>query len=513
MRIEINSGGLSTGCTLGVLHDNLEHSIDHTERLLNSLRQVRSYTYTINGGVGALQPALDDINRSIFREEIHLSNMKAADAAVEHFVQYTHRVDRQVAVRVTRNRNLFYRVNPWARPHPSRPGFTLPNLHGPLFGRLMPYLPNGPARILPVPGLFGLGLGIGAGALRLAGKAASAGGMQFGYQNGWFSANGSFNGATTTYDGNKTTKSLFSGDVNGEFGKNGTGVGFGATFSGPKATWGDGKASASVGSFGLNGKATIAGNEIGSVKADVDLLGASAQGKVGLSVKADENGKTKSVFLGAGGEAEAHVMKGELETKSFGLFTDKAKLSVGNASAEGKVGITLMDGGKFAPGIGANASAKANVAEGSVTQQFGTDNYNLYNTASGKVLGAEAKASAGVGMVSYKDSTSGQTKTGFGVSAEAGAEAYIAQGTVKSGFTIAGIKFDGGITGKYGAVGAKAGGHVTTSDIGGSVDLGLGLGLGVNFNVDFSGFKPVDPIKEVRESVPFVDSALDFFGF
>ena len=329
-----------------------------------------------------------------------------------------------------------------------------------------------------------------------------------------YGLDGGIYGPRTEQDGNVTTKSAFSQTLNGSVGKNGTGASFDSTMYGPKAQWGDGKASASVGSAEFNGKATVGGYEVGSVKAGVDYLGASAEGKVGAEFGFDDKtGKMKDAFIGAGGEAEAHVMKGSVETKSFGVIGNKAELTVGSASVEGKVGASLMQEGKFAPALTAKASAEAVVAKGSATQTYGTENYNYYNEASGKVLGAEANANASLGKVTWEDKKTGETKSGWGVAAEAGAEAYIAKGTVKSGFTIAGIKIDGGISGKYGAVGAKAGGHLTTGEVGGHVDLDLGLGLGIDVNVDFSGFNPTNPVTELREAVPLVDDVFDYFGW
>ena len=501
MRIEINSGGLSTGCTLGLLHEDLEHSIQRTERLLDALTALRRYTYTVNGGVGSLQNALNDINSSIVREEQHLSNMNDADRRVEQFVVYTRQTDQRVAQAVNRNKELFYRVNPWAKPRPTgKPGVSFGNI--PLLDRLLSRFRD------PHAHSSGGGHHRNPAAIFGFGAAGALGGTGLGY-----AASGGLYGPRTEYKDGETTKSLYSGNAEGFVGKNGTGVGVGAYMYGPKATWGNGKASASVSSFGVNGKVTVGGYEVGSAKADVDYLGVSAEGKAGAKIKFDDDtGKLKDAFIGAGGEAKAHVMKGTLETKSFGVFGTKQELTVGSASVEGKVGASLIQDGKLAPAITAKASAQAAVAEGKVTQTFGTKNFNTYSTASGKVLGAEAKAEASAGVITYKDDT-GATKTAIGAKAEVGAEAYIAKGTVKSGFTFMGVKVDGGLTGKYGAVGAKAGGHVTTAELGGSIDLGLGLGVGLDVNIDFSGAKLVDPVKELRETVPLVDDVFGYFGF
>lgn len=106
MRIEINSGGLSRSSTTGLLHEDLEQSIRRTEQLLDGLRAVKRFTYTINGGVGILQPALNDISSSITREEQHLSNMNDAAGRIGQFVEYTQRTDQKVAADVNKNKDM-----------------------------------------------------------------------------------------------------------------------------------------------------------------------------------------------------------------------------------------------------------------------------------------------------------------------------------------------------------------------------------------------------------------------
>ena len=108
--------------------------------------------------------------------------------------------------------------------------------------------------------------------------------------------------------------------------------------------------------------------------------------------------------------------------------------------------------------------------------------------AEGTVLGAEAELSGGAGMITYKDETTGKTRTELGVSGKAGAEAYLAEGSISGGFTIFGIEVDVGASGKAGGAGVEAGGRVTTGGISGEIGAGLGLGLGLELSIDWSDF-------------------------
>ena len=105
--------------------------------------------------------------------------------------------------------------------------------------------------------------------------------------------------------------------------------------------------------------------------------------------------------------------------------------------------------------------------------------------AEGTVLGAEAELSGGAGMITYKDETTGKTRTELG---KAGAEAYLAEGSISGGFTIFGIEVDVGASGKAGGAGVEAGGRVTTGGISGEIGAGLGLGLGLELSIDWSDF-------------------------
>ena len=144
--------------------------------------------------------------------------------------------------------------------------------------------------------------------------------------------------------------------------------------------------------------------------------------------------------------------------------------------------------GKFSPTLDAKLKAEAAAAKGSAEAKVGTDEINGHIKGSGTLLGAEAEASGSVGKITYKDETTGQTKTELGAKGKVGAEAYLAQGKVSGGFTIFGIKIDAGVTGKAGGAGVSAEGKVTTGGVSGKIGAGLGLGAGVEISIDWSNF-------------------------
>ena len=202
----------------------------------------------------------------------------------------------------------------------------------------------------------------------------------------------------------------------------------------------------------------------------------------------EEDGELKNAVLLSGMLAgEAHLASGSVSS-SAGFLNGSMSATVGKVAAKGEVKASLVEDGKLVPQIGASAEASAVGAEGELETSLGTENNNLHAGADGKLGYAEAHAKAGIGKVTYEN-RAGEEIEGYGVCAEVGAEAYVAQGSVKGGIDISGIKIDVGITGKFGGAGITAGGGISTGGVGGSVGLGAGVGVGIDFNIDWSGFK------------------------
>ena len=262
-----------------------------------------------------------------------------------------------------------------------------------------------------------------------------------------------------------------------------------------KTLFKDGKIAGSLaeGSAYINGK--IAGIDTGaSVKGDV--IGAS----VSTTGKAKWDLDKGDVGAAAGLKAEVHLASGEAEG-FIGLLKGKVKGKIGSADAQGNLEASLWKDGKFAPSIGVEGKASAKVAEGEVEVSYGSDKNNVHVGAEGSVLGAEAEAYAKAGKITYIDEKTGKPKTKYGVDADVGAEAYIAQGEIKAGRTFWGIKVDVSLEGKIGGAGAAAGAEVSTGGVGASLDLGLGAGAGVSVNVDWTEFDASEMQKSIENVV------------
>lgn len=242
--------------------------------------------------------------------------------------------------------------------------------------------------------------------------------------------------------------------------------------------------------------------------------GASGETFFGYKYKADDDGEIEAIGLGAKGEAHVNLAEGSL-SGDFDDLSGSVRGSLLNAAVEGSIGATLFSQGHLSPAIFAEAKASASVLEGEAELRQGDDLNNTFIKAEGTVLGAEAYAKGGVGVLQIENED-GSYSSEFGVQAEAGAEAYIAEGTISGGYEIFGIEFEVGVTGKAGGAGATAGGSITTGGISGEVGAGLGLGAGVSVSVDWSGFDPgavLDSVVETGEAVgEFVSDAGEFLS-
>lgn len=244
---------------------------------------------------------------------------------------------------------------------------------------------------------------------------------------------------------------------------------------------------------GLSGKVLGFGSS-GEVRGDV--LGATWNSKITSGAKwkteTDANGKTvrkldSLELISAEVGGEAYLARGRAKG-NIGLLRGEADVKVGTVAGKGRVSAALYKDGKLNPQLAAGAEVSAVAVQGKAQGAVGTENTNVHMGAEGKLGTAKAKADVGIGKVSYTDSK-GKEVEGYGVRAEAGAEAYAAEGKVSGGITIFGVKVDVGVTGKIGGAGAKVGGAATTGGVKGGVSLGAGAGVGLDFSIDWSGFK------------------------
>ena len=116
MRLEINAGGLSGMIAIAEYQYNMSGFISSTESVIDSFKAVRSETYSLSGGVGDLQGALDNINARITQEETKKNAAVQVRQKSNDFLDLAIRVDQDVARLVDKNRDQFYRVHPWLKP-------------------------------------------------------------------------------------------------------------------------------------------------------------------------------------------------------------------------------------------------------------------------------------------------------------------------------------------------------------------------------------------------------------
>ena len=234
----------------------------------------------------------------------------------------------------------------------------------------------------------------------------------------------------------------------------------------------------------------------GESPAGVDTSGeASIQlvsGEIGTSyssgIKWNKDGEIEKVNLVQGSaKASGSIVSGKA-SGSYGALSGNAegKVLAGEAQATGK-GV-LVEDGKFAPQLAVEAKAGVDVAKGSLGATLGNECFNGHVGAKGELLHADAHAGAGIGKITYEDEK-GEKQTGYGVYAEAGAEAYLAKGSISGGLTICGVKIDVSVEGKAGGAGAKGEFKAETGKLSAGLGLGFLLGGGVNVSIDWTGFK------------------------
>lgn len=217
------------------------------------------------------------------------------------------------------------------------------------------------------------------------------------------------------------------------------------------------------------------------------LFGYEKKGKTTFGVK-KKDGKLDSIGAFAEGSVSGHVAEGHGSVK-VGISETKGSAKFLTGGVTGAIGLALVKDGKFTPQAVAKAKAEVAAASAKVENKIGNDEYNFHTEAKGKALAAEAKAEAGIGVISMTDENGNEYST-IGAQADVGAEAYVAKGEISQGFTIMGIKFDVGAEGKAISAGAHAGVKVNTGGIKGDIGASLGLGLGLNFSIDWTGFRP-----------------------
>lgn len=115
MRIEmINNSNAAN--SLSVLNENLSAMISQSETTLSSLQTIKQFSYSMNGGVGSLQDAVDSVSSRMEQEETTKNNLIAVRTKLEEFLTTVQTIDAEVSEKVTQNEEEFYRVTGWKKP-------------------------------------------------------------------------------------------------------------------------------------------------------------------------------------------------------------------------------------------------------------------------------------------------------------------------------------------------------------------------------------------------------------
>ena len=122
MRIALNAGGLG-GVAISAFQSDAANLSSKIDGLIVAFAAVKSKTCNLNGGVGRLGGALDSIQARISTETARKEAATAAQTKVNSFLSLAIRVDNQVASAVTKNKEAFYKVNPWLKPASDKPWY------------------------------------------------------------------------------------------------------------------------------------------------------------------------------------------------------------------------------------------------------------------------------------------------------------------------------------------------------------------------------------------------------
>lgn len=213
------------------------------------------------------------------------------------------------------------------------------------------------------------------------------------------------------------------------------------------------------------------------------------EGSVSYKDWKSENEVLSGAFLTAEGEAGLEQWRAYAQGSAAfltGAIGKEGKYAAGSAEAslfkvegEASIGVSNSYSEKDEEGevstIGAKVSGSATVLSGEAEGRLGLEDMNVHGEAEGALLGAGAEAEAGI---TY--GTNGE----FTAKAGAEAEAYLAKGEVKGGFTVFGIDIE---VGAEGMIGVQAEAEVEAGLDGFGFDLGLGP-IGLDIAIDWSDF-------------------------
>lgn len=118
MRIELNSGGLSSGAAICDFQSDFNAMISKSKKVVSSFQKITSFANNMNGGVGSLQNAVNQIESRRAVEEEKVNALEQLHTKADNFIEYVRETDRKTGILVSRNKQEFYDLNSWAKPPP-----------------------------------------------------------------------------------------------------------------------------------------------------------------------------------------------------------------------------------------------------------------------------------------------------------------------------------------------------------------------------------------------------------
>ncbi len=116
MRIEINAGGLGGSLAISDFQSDMSKFITNVDNVISSFKTVKNEIYDVNGGTNHLQEALDNVEARITLEKNRKEAAQKVQKKADDFLDLVVRIDKKVAEEVNRNKEAFYKTNPWLRP-------------------------------------------------------------------------------------------------------------------------------------------------------------------------------------------------------------------------------------------------------------------------------------------------------------------------------------------------------------------------------------------------------------
>ena len=116
MRIELNSGDLTSGTAVLDFQSDFDYLIDRSRKMVSSFQTIKNFANNMNGGIGNLQNAVDQIGSRASTEESKINALRNIKGKANSFIEVARQIDLNVSGIVNSNKREFYKVNPWSKP-------------------------------------------------------------------------------------------------------------------------------------------------------------------------------------------------------------------------------------------------------------------------------------------------------------------------------------------------------------------------------------------------------------